>query len=710
MFVCVPDIEQKLFYSALCYCKVMEPVSSADLDLSEREQETKLMHQADQGETGNPRKVFVGNICYEVRSGDLKSFFKSFGDVKFVQLLWDKGRRRFKGSAFVTFCSNEGAVSAKSAPEDARTLNGRVMTITAAEGRRRHKRQKEKIKSEEFNDETPEQSTDKSQVPDQTTEINLESLTVTDAKQTQIIVEDQSLAGSLPDDILLSIFSSLQVADRIRVERVCKRWRHAALLSWQGLKCLHFKNVFRGFFDTHVLTHRILKSILQRGCHGLQSLDVSASPKMLNTHSAELIGRECPNLTDINLSGMRINNHSLQEISKHCTKLKKVQLRRCYDIGEKGFWWLFKNCPDIEYFDGRENMRITGQCFHLLNPACHTVLVDDCSNLSDMGMKRLTDKCPQMKTLAISKCFGLTGDSVCRISELFTSLEKLYLIGDYPSVPSVSLYQLGMLPSLEYLHLRDNLNVSDDVLLRISKGCQKLKFLDISGCYKLVTTVGIFVLSTCTALEDINISYIDKVTDDAIETLAINCPLRRLIARTCPEITDQGLISLANHCLTLSELDVSGCEEITDKGAEEFARIREEMDSDVAAVYPTIHLTLGGTSVSESFLTACHGRINVSDLNLSVPQKRLQLEECAMFFPSEGEEDWDVEMDPPDHPVAPPDHSHHLEELGVDDMDEWNNQRQMHYGAVQYSMPEDYAEDFLDADDPSLWEDEFFVS
>lgn len=81
-----------------------------------------------------------------------------------------------------------------------------------------------------------------------------------------------------------------------------------------------------------------------------------------------------------------------------------------------------------------------------------------------------------------------------------------------------------------------------------------------------------------------------------------------------------------------------------------------------------------------------------------------------LVFPSEGEEDWDVEMDPPDHPIAPPDHSHHLEELGVDDMDEWNNQRQMHYGAVQYSMPEDYAEDFLDADDPSLWEDEFFVS
>lgn len=44
----------------------------------------------------------------------------------------------------------------------------------------------------------------------------------------------------------------------------------------------------------------------------------------------------------------------------------------------------------------------------------------------------------------------------------------------------------------------------------------------------------------------------------------------------------------------------------------------------------TLTFFISGTSVRESFLTACHGRISVSDLNLSVPQKRLQLEECAM--------------------------------------------------------------------------------
>lgn len=407
---------------------------------------------------------------------------------------------------------------------------------------------------------------------------------------------------------------------------------------------------------------------------------------------------------------MKINNHTLQELSRQCTKLKKVELRRCLDIGEKGFWWLLKHCSRIEHFDCSENVRITGQCLHLLNPHCHTVMVNQCSNLSDKGIERLTDKCPGVKILGISKCFQLTGASISRISQACTSLEKLYLAGDYPSVSSESLCHLGSLSSLQYLQMKDNLNVSDEVLSRLSKGCQNLKFLDISGCFKEVSSEGILHLAGCFALEDLNISYIDKAADDGLAALAMKSTLKRLVARGCPEISDLGLVSLANHCLTLAELDVSGCEEVTEAGAKEFVRIRGEMDPDIRAMYPTLNLTLGGTAVTESFSTTLSTGVHVSHLDLSVPQKRLQLESFGQFFPSDEEEDWDTEIEPRDHPTSPRDHSHHLEELGVDSMEEWNNQRQMHYGTVDFLMSEEYAEDFLDADDPSMWEDEFFVS
>lgn len=140
LFVCVVSYLAAKKLISFLTSNVMEPYATNAL----KHEESTNKNISSCGETGNPRKVFVGNICYEVRSGELKSFFSKFGDVKFVQLLWDKGRRRFKGSAFVTFCSVEGAQAAKLSPEGARILNDRVMTVAAAESRRSKKRSQEK--------------------------------------------------------------------------------------------------------------------------------------------------------------------------------------------------------------------------------------------------------------------------------------------------------------------------------------------------------------------------------------------------------------------------------------------------------------------------------------------------------------------------------------------------------------------------------------
>lgn len=689
-----------------------------------------------QGNTSNPRKVFVGNISFEVRSGELKSFFGSFGNVKHVQLLWDRSRRRFKGSAFVTFCSIEGAEMAKNSTEGERTLNGRIMTVSAVENKRRRRKEKEVPNDgvgNNFSDMlTEDKSTPEVPAPDNlyqdghsyskhSTSLNNEGAVPfhclsDEAPSTDR--EDSYPTCCLPDDILLKVFSYLLVADRIRIERVCKQWRHVALLSWQSVRTLHFENVFQGLFakGQSVLTHAILKSVLQRGCQNLQSLDISASPTLLTSHSCELIGRECPNLSHINLSGMRINNRDIQELSRQCSKLKKVELKRCKDIGEKGFWWLFKHCHHIEYFDCQENMRITGQCFHILNPSCHTVYVDECGHLSDMGISRLTTKCPDLRTLGISKCYKLTGASITRIAEDCKSLETLYMGGDFPSVSSDSLCQLQKLPQLRNLYLKNNLGISFDVLQRLSIGCSGLRYLDISGCYKNVNDDAIICLSACHSLEDLNISYVDKVTDKSIESLAISCPLKRFIMRGCMEITDQALLALANHCHTLTELDVSGCEDVTDRGIQEFIQHRDRLDPDEKDQYPVLLLTIGGTSVSEPLPEFYPGEIcgvKISFMDFSIPQRRLQMENYGRFFPSdeeEEEEDWDAEIEMTQPPVRPPDHSHHLDELGVDNMEEWNNQRQMHYGTTAFAIPEDYVDDFLDADDPAMWDDEFFVS
>lgn len=59
------------------------------------------------------------------------------------------------------------------------------------------------------------------------------------------------------------------------------------------------------------------------------------------------------------------------------------------------------------------------------------------------------------------------------------------------------------------------------------------------------------------------------------------------------------LLALANHCHTLTELDVSGCEDITDRGIQEFIQHRDRLDPDEKDQYPVLLLTVGGRVVCQ---------------------------------------------------------------------------------------------------------------
>ena len=89
-------------------------------------------------------------------------------------------------------------------------------------------------------------------------------------------------------------------------------------------------------------------------------------------------GQNCPQLQDINFSGVDVTMKSLKDMSSKCSKLKKIKLQRCYEVGEKALWWLFKQCTDLDYIDIGGNIRITGQCFFMLTEKCRTLIADDC--------------------------------------------------------------------------------------------------------------------------------------------------------------------------------------------------------------------------------------------------------------------------------------------------------------------------------------------
>lgn len=58
------------------------------------------------------KKLYVGNLSYDVTKEDLEAFFGEFGEIVDVKLIIDRDTGRSKGFAFIEFANNDSAQAA----------------------------------------------------------------------------------------------------------------------------------------------------------------------------------------------------------------------------------------------------------------------------------------------------------------------------------------------------------------------------------------------------------------------------------------------------------------------------------------------------------------------------------------------------------------------------------------------------------------------
>jgi len=166
------------------------------------------------------------------------------------------------------------------------------------------------------------------------------------------------------------------------------------------------------------LTDRILISILKKGCSNLKSLDLSASPYLLTDQSLSLIGKYCKNLEVLDVSHVPIKNMTLRIIGKNLLKLRKIYLRRCLDIGEKGIWWFLKDLTELQVLHITENSRIVGKCLYMLPSTLKEINLSSCTRLNDSGLQNLASHSENLQYLDLSRCSGFGDSGLLAICEL----------------------------------------------------------------------------------------------------------------------------------------------------------------------------------------------------------------------------------------------------------------------------------------------------
>lgn len=80
------------------------------------------------------KKVYVGNLGYNVASADLERLFTPFGTVESVSVITDRSTGRSKGFAFVEMSSGAEAQAAIDALNGT-DLEGRPLTVNEARPR-----------------------------------------------------------------------------------------------------------------------------------------------------------------------------------------------------------------------------------------------------------------------------------------------------------------------------------------------------------------------------------------------------------------------------------------------------------------------------------------------------------------------------------------------------------------------------------------------
>lgn len=292
---------------------------------------------------------------------------------------------------------------------------------------------------------------------------------------------------SLNDDCLIQMFLHLPISDRVRMERVCKRWHALSRESWWSVERLDLESKnwnLTNRFRQSVIDTAILRKVLMRCGDFLTTLDLSGKVHFLGPSTLTIVGKLCPNLQYIDVTGIVLTPSGINSLIVNCRDITEFYTKRLSGPCEKDLAKLFMLNKKLKYVSFSNPIVIGKSLIFLPRDTIEKIKLDSCtsllSNLFDLAIQRFTT----IQSLELNSCVCLNDSSIAAISEMMT-INNLSLTGSYPLIRANSLCRLSKLINLEQLDFDKNILVNDKNITSITSTCKKLKVLNISGNYLL---------------------------------------------------------------------------------------------------------------------------------------------------------------------------------------------------------------------------------
>lgn len=222
------------------------------------------------------------------------------------------------------------------------------------------------------------------------------------------------------------------------------------------------------------------------------------------------------------------DDESAFKISEHCTKLTSIYFSgSCQGLSPAGIASFVKNCQNIKHV-----------------ALMSTESVDDNESNNDDD-----------------KSWSLNDDLFLSFLER-TDLElESFVLCGFENITSSGLKQFldHVASSLKSVDLSELLAVTDDIIGGLGDICQNLENACFSHCKLTDEGVNRFCLK-CKALQSLNLSGCQDISDDSIVTVSTECTsLKRVQLRWCVKLTEKSLDALVTNCQNLTCVDVSHC-------------------------------------------------------------------------------------------------------------------------------------------------------
>uniref|UniRef100_A0A8C9KBT9 F-box/LRR-repeat protein 2 n=1 Tax=Panthera tigris altaica TaxID=74533 RepID=A0A8C9KBT9_PANTA len=356
----------------------------------------------------------------------------------------------------------------------------------------------------------------------------------------------------LPKELLLRIFSFLDIVTLCRCAQISKAWNILALdgSNWQRIDLFNFQTDVEGRVVENISKRcgGFLRKLSLRGCIGV------------GDSSLKTFAQNCRNIEHLNLNGCtKITDSTCYSLSRFCSKLKHLDLTSCVSITNSSLKGISEGCRNLEYLNLSWCDQITKDGIEALVRGCRglkALLLRGCTQLEDEALKHIQNYCHELVSLNLQSCSvrprggGGGGGGAARCSHLTDAARGAPSPGvlemSFRSrfTPSVLLFRRSPHQVLGSGVERVCLQITDSTLIQLSVHCPKLQALSLSHC-ELITDDGILHLSNSTCgHERLRVLELDNcllITDVALEHLE-NCRgLERLELYDCQQVTRAGI-------------------------------------------------------------------------------------------------------------------------------------------------------------------------